>query len=391
MTVRRLFGALLLLCALALLIFAATRVRERGRFAVPYSTYGAGPDGTRALLLLARSLGHDAQPINRELTHLPRGTLVLVAGCKGELLRPIARPEREALAHWVDDGGLLIVAGRAPALPEAGLHTATETPCVGRESDKVDVNAWAEASAVGPPLTHLLPFVVRQPLPLRVAHDAQATELLASHLGPLGLTAPFGRGRVVLLGIPDELTNAAIADGGGLVFARLIKAFAPAGPVLFDEYHLGMGERRSVIGYLRDRGYAGVLLQLLCAVLIAMFLPGVRLLPARNEPAELPGARRTFLDALSTLFARTRDHQGALTRLAEAALKRVADRYRVEHSAPDGLAEELRRQGLHAVASYAQRIQQHGRAPLASHETLHGRADQIARDEAAALVIGESL
>lgn len=388
---RRTGLVLAVIAALATLTYAASRVRDRGRFAVPYSTYSAGPEGARGLFLLARSLGHDARPVTRELTHLPRGTLVLIAGCQGEPLRAVARPEREAITRWVEDGGLLIVAGRALAMPDAaGLSTAREAPCVGsaaRAHD--DVATWQDAVAVGPPLTHMLSFKVHEPIPLRVGHDALATEILTSTVGPIGLTAPFGRGRLVLLGIPDALTNRSISDGGGLVFARLIKAFAPDGPVLFDEYHLGMGARRSVIGYLRDRGYASLLLQLLGAVLVALLVPGVRLARVAVAARELPGARRTFFDALTALYARTHDRRGALSRLAEHALGGIAQHHQLAHLPQDQLSTQLHARGLHAVAGFVERIREHAARPLLGGETLHARADQIARDESAALALTE--
>jgi hypothetical protein len=400
-------GALALAAAAALLVYSSARVAQRGRFAAPYSTFGGGPDGARALLLLARELGHDARPFTRELTHLPRGTLVVLAGCKGALLRKLARPEREALAAWVEAGGLLIVAGDPAFVPEAaGLGVARKASCgestqrsalerllaphTEGESDAIDaMPERVEAHAAGAPLTHLLSFEVPHALGLRIAHDSEATEILTSAEGMLGLTAAFGRGRFVLLGIPDALTNGTVSDGGGLVFARLLAAFAPPGPVLFDEYHLGMGERRSLIGYLRDAGYAPLLGQLLIASLAFMLAGAVRLAPAR--PALSGGAPHSvsFLDALSGLYANTGDAPGALQRLSRAALQNVARHYHAEHVTPERLASWLAARGLHAAAAYARRITEHGREPLRMGERLTARAAAIAEDERAALAMAE--
>jgi hypothetical protein len=399
------FGALAL--AAALLAFSSLRVAERGRFAAPYSTYGAGPDGTRALLLLARQLGHEALPFTHELSHLPRGTLVVVMGCKAQLLRKLARPEREALASWVEAGGLLIVAGDAGFLPQAaGLGVARKASCAdgaqrstlerllapAADSAEDDIDAMplrVEASAASAPLSHLLSFEVAHALGLRVAHDAEATEILTSPEGTLGLTAAFGRGRLVLLGIPDALTNAAISDGGGLVFARLLAAFAPPGPVMFDEYHLGMGERRSVIGYLRDAGYAPLLGQLVLASLAFMLAGAARLAPPRPARESAAAHTMSFLDALSGLYASTGDAQAALQRLAKAALHNLARHYHADHVTPDQLAAWLAARGLHAAAVYARRIAEHGREPLRKGERLAARAAAIAEDERAAMAMAE--
>jgi hypothetical protein len=400
-------GALLAALAAALLAYSSVRVAERGRFAAPYSTFGAGPDGTRALLLLARELGHDARPFTRELSHLPRGTLVVIAGCKARLLRKLARPEREALAAWVEAGGLLIVAGDAGFLPEtAGLGVSRKASCdeqaqrsalelllapeAASEDDDIDaMPELVEAQAVGAPLTHLLSFEVAHALGLRVAHDAEATEILTSLEGSLGLTAAFGRGRLVLLGIPDALTNGAVSDGGGLVFARLLAAFAPPGPVMFDEYHLGMGERRSLIGYLRDAGYAPLLGQLLLASLAFMLAGAARLSPPRAARDGAAAYTASFLDALSGLYASTEDAQNALQQLAQAALRNLARHYHAEHIAPEQLAGWFAARGLHAAAAYARRIAEHGKEPLRRGERLVARAAAISEDERAAMVLGE--
>jgi hypothetical protein len=324
------------------------------------------------------------------------------------LLRKLARPEREALAAWVEAGGLLIVAGDVHVLPEAaGLGVARKAACAQGKNrsalelllepqqvsdDSIDaMPKTVEASAAGAPLTHLLSFEVENALGLRVAHDAEATEILTSDEGALGLTAAFGRGRLVLLGIPDALTNRAVSDGGGLVFARLLAAFAPPGPVMFDEYHLGMGERRSVIGYLRDAGYAPLLAQLLLASLAFMLAGAARLAPA-PAPNDGPGGApaHSFLEALAGLYANTGDAQGALSLLANDALQNLARRHHAEHVTSEQLPGWLAARGLHAVALYARRIGGHGREPLRKGESLAARASAIAEDERAAVALGEA-
>lgn len=396
---------LLAACAAVTLLYASLRVAERGRFASPYSSYGAGPDGTRALLMLARSLGHAPEPFARELSHLPRGTMLILSGCRGELLRKVTRPEREALARWVEDGGLLIVAGNADVLPEAaGLSIEQRASCrddtektllerallPSPEAERGDRLLPAEltAQAAGPPLTHLLPFDVHEPWTLRAGHDTEATELLTSREGSLGLTSPFGRGRIVLLGIPEALTNHALSDGGGQVFARILRAFAPPGPVMFDEYHLGMGERRSVIGYLRDAGYSALMLQLVLSLLALLAAAAVRIAPAQKT-APRSFAHESFLLTLTRLYQRSQDHQGAVERLASHALARVGRHYHASDVGQDKLEVWFQTRGLFAVASYVRSLGEQGRQPLAAGETLTHRAQAIERDETAAIVVGD--
>ncbi|HEX6240587.1 MAG TPA: DUF4350 domain-containing protein [Polyangiales bacterium] len=406
---KRLARAGLWLCAAALVIvslFAAARIAERGRFATPYSSYSAGPHGTRALLLLARALGHDAQPFTRELSHLPQGTLLVFSGCRGALLRKLARPEREALARWIERGGLLIAVGSGETLPEgAGLGVAEGARCAPESEPGVFARwvmpdpeetlvesrlpAMLTAEPVGPPLTHMEPFDVDEPMTLRVGHDSEATELLTSEYGSLALTAPLGRGRIVLLGTPAALTNHALSAGGGVLLARLLRAFAPRGPVLFDEYHLGMGERRSLVGYLRDAGYSAPLLQLALAALTLLAASAVRVAPPRvTRPT--PQTARAFADALANLLQRSGDVQGALERLSGHALTRIASHYHARAVPLDQLPRWLESQGLFAVAAYVVRVREHAEQPLAPGESLTQRAQAIERDATAAVVVGEA-
>lgn len=397
---RRLLLASLAALVLLSLGYAVTRVSERGRFATPYSTYGAGPEGARALLLLARRLGYSAEPFTRDLSQLPRGTLISFGGCHAEGVRKVSRPEREALARWVEEGGLLISLGVGDVLPDsAGLFFQRPPDCTG---DDGPLAAWLGdtqdrlakrtdelvAEAAGPPLSHLLPFNVREARPLRVGHDAEATEILTSSEGTLGLTAPYGRGRVVLLGISEALTNEALSDGGGLVFARLLRAFAPDGTVWFDEYHLGMGERRSLIGYVRDLGYAPLLMQAIAALLLGLFSFAVRVGPAQSAaPSVQTRVERSFLEALSALFQRSQDTRAALQMLAEDALARIAHGYHAREIPPRKLEHWLRLRGLFAAAHYAQNIARHAAIPLAPGETLVSRAQAIDQDATLAVAI----
>jgi hypothetical protein len=354
--------------------------------------------------LLAGRLGYGAQPFTRDLSQLPRGTLVTFGGCRAsDAARKVSRPEREALARWVEAGGLLISLGVADVLPSgAGLFFQRPPECAEQETSPLE--AWlagdqdsgaarAErelvAEAAGPPLSHLLPFSVRGARPLRLGHDAEATEILTSSEGTLGLTAPYGRGRVVLLGISEAFTNAALSDGGGLVFARILRAFAPSGPVWFDEYHLGMGERRSLVGYARDLGYGPILLQSLLAAIAALAALATRIAPVA-EGREQAGAirvQRSFLEALGALFQRSNDTRAALELLSQSALGRLAGSYHARELPGHKLEAWLRLRGLFAAAHYAQSIARHAALPLTAGETLVSRAQAIDQDATLAVAI----
>lgn len=116
---RRLAIALLTITALGASGLVCARIGERGRWALSYSTHGSGPEGTRALYLLAAR--EQLAPVRwaEDLGALPPGgMLVALGGCEHLSSRPLARPERERLVRWVEEGGTLVVAGAPDVLPD---------------------------------------------------------------------------------------------------------------------------------------------------------------------------------------------------------------------------------------------------------------------------------
>ena len=111
--------SVLVVLALGALLAMCGRVSDRGRFALSYSTYGAGPEGARAVFELTRASGFEARRWNEDVAELPQpATLVAFGGCDHLQPRPLSRPEREALGRWIEAGGTWIVAGATEVLED---------------------------------------------------------------------------------------------------------------------------------------------------------------------------------------------------------------------------------------------------------------------------------
>ena len=89
----------------------------------------------------------------------------------------------------------------------------------------------------------------------------------------VGVVVPHGRGQRDRAGVRQHAAEprararrtAACCSRGSL------RAMRRAGPVLFDEYHLGVGERRSMMRYLRQAGAMPLVLQLLLVALLLLW------------------------------------------------------------------------------------------------------------------------
>lgn len=407
---KRVGYALLIMLSLGICGVVCQRVAMRGRFAAPYSTYGAGPTGTRAVYALLTELGVPTRRWSEDLAALPAGgMLVALGGCDSTLARPLSRYEQEELERWIGAGGTLLVAGARDYLPpDFGMGFEHAVQCTDdwrsrpaptddeeaaqpprassqdggiREADR-DTDAGADAVVlVAPdgateaddgvvwtrPLT--APLDLQEPVPL-LRPGTLVLDPFTSHTPLLGVgdvvhatVMERGRGRVVWFASASLFQNRELLQaGGGVIFARLVDAYAAHGPVSFDEYHLGVGEKRSLMGYLRRAGVFPVVSLLAVAVLMFLWRGGARFGAMRRPDVLPPRGTASYVASMASLYARAKDPRGTLQILLRQALRLVARKHRVqvEHdeAEPTRLAAALRAIGQDAAASQVERMTQ---------------------------------
>lgn len=401
------------LVAVTLLVSTLGRVAERGRFATSYSSYGSGPRGSRALYLLVEQLVSPVARWAQDLARLPpRAVLVALGGCDAAMARPVSRYERQELVRWVRAGGVLVVAGARDYLPQAfGVQFKYDERCKtnwasllesGSESDSVpdESDPFAPDGGVLEPLASLpahgdaglaandsgsaspapLPAgdttwavpmaAVLRGLPVIPFHDAGELMLGAdlepdillgdprrdadgneTDLEPLAVTMKQGLGRVIVLASASMFQNAELGSSdGGELFVRLLRSYAPGMPVVFDEYHLGIGERRSLMRYLRQMGAAPLALQLLIVVAAVLWRAGARFGAVLPPPPAAAPQSASFVVALGLLYERSADARGAIELIARDAWARIAAHHHVDVAPPARLVEALRARGANLAA-----------------------------------------
>ena len=419
------------LLAAALLALTLERVAERGRFAHALSSYGSGPQGVRALYLLAGELGYKPLRWSQDLARLPaRATLLALGDCESGMARLLSRYEGEELVRWLGDGGVLVVAGarhylpkglgiefepdpRCPAKPnpreaessdeqatnpDAGLDADggvnAELPAqapiappdaslpidAGAESNQDEetelaapepAEQSAEPTLWGVPMAHplrglsIVPF--RDPSSLSLANDPAVQTLMgapdtsddapASDVQPLVVTLQHGHGRLIVLASASMLQNSELESSeGAALFARLLGEYSAGEVVLFDEYHLGVGERRSLMQYLRQLGAMPALCQLLFGALIALWRGGARFGAVRAPAPAAPAGTTSFVSALGRLYQRVGDSAAAVRLIARAALARIAGHHGIAAVQASALESALRERGASQAHAAVQRI-----------------------------------
>ncbi len=420
---RRVAVALLVLVALGAAGLVCQRIAARGRFAVAYSSYGAGPGGSRGLYLLTESLGRTPLRWAEDFGRLPeRSVLVALGGCELLSAREVSREEKQRLLAWVERGGVLLVAGaqdylspelgvtlERPAgacLPHAGLLgalvRATEdggpgaepvdggVPTVEQlamdpaaviaqatETDPLPPVVWA--GSVGAPLEGLGAVPLRDPAIVEVKDLAHAVVVLRlADERVAGVVVRKGHGAVIALASASPLLNRELrlADGGAL-YARVLRAFPRPGPVIFDEYHLGVGERRSLVRYLGDLGAGPLLLQLLVVALLALWRLGARFGGTRHPVPLVPAGTASYVAGIAALYAKAGDPVATSTVLAKRALVLVAAHHHLPHSDADLLAKALEERGRKPEAALVRQLAALAGAPVAGGAALVRRAREI--------------
>jgi len=393
---RRVSVVALVLVGLGTSGIVCQRIAARGRYAVPYSTYGAGPEGTKALYVYAEQAGLSPRRWSQDLVGLPEGALlVAIGGCDQAPNRELSRYEVSALSEWIEAGGVLMVAGAHDYLwDEAGIAIAAPEGCIpegslaaelaraerGEEPEEGREEELAERLAADPEEVVDQLLGVREEvvpelaetsgvleglgmIPLSLPGKIWSDEDVEVFLGigkpaePHGVILRRGEGAIVIVSSASLLQNRDLEGAsGGVVFARLVEALAPAGPVIFDEYHLGVGERRSLGRYVRDVGGGALVLQLLAVVGFALLAFGVRFGRPIKAVPPVPGGTASFVEGIGALYARTSDAAAALSLVAKQALAEVAAHHHVGSIDPARLATLLGERGRRDAAEAVRRL-----------------------------------
>jgi hypothetical protein len=296
---------------------------------------------------LPRALGV-AFADDRECSWLSRLGDPTVRSNERGIERPAGAPDRAP--ELTDDAEVL------PDEVARALAELAATPTSGASDDALT------AVPMGHELQGLPLVTFRRPGRLVVEAKREFVTLMAAaslgaepgtSLMPLALTFPRGQGRVVVLSSADMLQNSELLDHEGVaLFARLVRAFSQSDLLLFDEYHLGLGERRTLMQYLRQMGMLPMFAQLLLAVTIALFRAGARLgSVSAGASAQPASGQEDFVVTLGRLYARVGDGRAAVRTIARGALAHIARRHGLSSMPASALAQELERRGARRAAS----------------------------------------
>lgn len=401
---------------LAVLGSSILRSATRGEFAGPRSTYRSEGEGARAIYLLAEESGLAVGREKRDLEIIDEGTshvlLGLSAGYKVDSdgdaqKKDKVQPKDKAADKAKADGG---TPGDDDELDETSLpfflnrgvlskserekllehvkagHTLVYVPQDADEDALLrEVGLTSrDAGKLEPKLRSLVPA---QPSPYTLdveRVEAEVTGYLSSDRaavvpllkddhtqGTVAALAPYGAGRVIVIEAPELATNKALlrADNARL-WLSLLAAAAGRDRLLFDEYHHGFRDERSIAAFAARYGLHLAVAQLL----LGLCLWAASLRRFGRPRAPLAEARVGGVDVLSAagrLYRAGKHHGHAAQLIADGLCQHLAPLAGAPlHAKAEEVATGLRARGRADLAAGLNEVGQLAQSAASEHDVL---------------------
>lgn len=311
--------------AAALIIITALVIGAPGNNSAPLDPSSTAPDGTKALVLLLRSLGANVHT-GRTLPEAQDGVALL-------LQDHLNSADTTRLSRWVDAGGRLIVADPGSDLAGVSPDSSGRDLILGRRSPELvggdcPIPALRSVGSVKPDGDILL-------------------RLTGGDVGCFGAGAGYllvardqGQGTVVALGGPSLWTNANIGDAGNSVLAADLLSPTGGTDVTFVGASKVGGGDKGLLSLISPR-IIEALWGLAVAFVIAMFWRGRRLGRPVTEamPVELPGSG--LVEAAGNLLQEGGQRAHAASILRRDLKRLITDRFGADPGLPAREAAEI--------------------------------------------------
>jgi len=337
------------------------------------STYSADFDGAELLYRLLESTGFDVVRHRKPLIEeeMPDDGTGIIWHVSGEV--PVDEDELAFIDHWVYRGGTLVLIDNPPEMEDILMDPVGEVSgdsLIAVYADYFDlVGVQREITPLGgaqggSPNTHYLTVGTTQnwglgwissihsylkrglvnPVVYRFVEldEAQGRRLFAIRdgYGIVISSTEYGDGHVWMVADPYIFGNMLIQEADNAVAALSMLAgerSGGVGRVLFDEYHLGFVQTRSLEDAAKTPLGRAIIWFGLIGIL-AIGTAGARFGPVRKPRSATGVSQRAFVSALAEMW----QGAGATGAVAEALWKRYSSRQDVRRKGLDKKLESMR-------------------------------------------------
>ena len=316
-----------------ILVTLATALEQSKAPSIPYLSTSSAPDGTLAFKLWLNELGY--RPIEASQTSFnPSRSIKTIL-----ILQPsvvITEGEWKLIDQWVEQGGVLILAGDNPQTNIALEHF--EFSIRRLQSKAVEISAVA-------PILNSPPIASKIPVQANFWLDTQRTDLtplLSTNGQPVIMLLEQGKGRVILSSTPYLFSNLALKEDTTAVLVLNILALSgPKGEIWFDEWHHGfqMVGAENVVGpsqWLQNTPGGHAILFVVGVIFLALLLQGRTF--GRPIPLAYEIKRRGPLEHVTAIanLNRKAGHTNEVLKQYHQRVKRhLGQRYRIDPSIND--------------------------------------------------------
>jgi hypothetical protein len=314
-------GPLLVAFLIAVAAWSLHASYQRGQHTPVGSSRRSDARGTRALFLLLEEKGHHPR---RLIEPAPPAEAVLVAVEPG----PVHPDDQSQLLNWLEQGGILILAGsaRSTAPGNLGPFPGPDPSWDLLELLGLEIEETAERPTPENPPDEEDVTPPKEPMAVfsRTPRRSEVVRGSADH--PWMVRFPYGQGTVHALADPRGLENAGVLRGDALPWAMDI-LLREGRPVYFDEFRHGLKSQPGLAYVLERYG----LLSAVVALVFLLALVAWRALPAETEPSPpspqvARGTRDSLADIRSAIYARTITPVEALARMQQDLQRNLAAR-----------------------------------------------------------------
>jgi len=308
-------------------VWLGARQDVEAKVSPPLSSYSSAPDGARALALWLDSLGYTvrrAEGVSLRVGRDDRLLLVL------EPQQSFSTGEIKVVDSWVRAGGVLLVAtsrGYADSL---------------LEYYDVDVAAFAGVVETALPAQPVLLDPPWTQVRVQVEHYlvTQRQDVVAHVLAqgrPVLLSFAHGVGRVFVSTAVMPFSNAGLRHAGNarLVY-NLVASAGSGGRVVFDEFHHGYRQARTLSTWLKTTAQGRSLIYAGSVVFLFLIAGGRRF--GRPLPSPHATTRRApveYIRVMASLFRRGRQHAAILRHYHDALKRGLARSYGLDPTLDD--------------------------------------------------------
>ncbi|MCS6882618.1 MAG: DUF4350 domain-containing protein [Oscillochloridaceae bacterium] len=267
------------------------------------SSHASGPQGALALYRWIDALGYDVRRLQyRERFAPDPAAAVLIVLGPGERY---TLDEATAVAEWVEDGGILVLADNRPGqlAGAAALFRAFDLELFAPPQDQLPEPAPVLQPVFNDPPAQAV--VAEATTALRTTR-ADAVPLVGAGAAPLVLGLPYGAGYVFASATLHPFTNRGLNEGDNAAMVlNMLRRAPPGGRVVFDEYHHGFISQPSLRSLLLGTPWGWAILYIALMLAAYLALTGRRFgrpAPLREETARRSSAE--YLESMAGLLRR---------------------------------------------------------------------------------------